>query len=147
MATLAYTSYSSKYILSRPDSRSDPIGGSEPSSGCETIYWDYLPFFFFFFITESKYHIHIQKNYHRSGDPQNLYTYTESHLHIQNCTFTFTNQSTEPTSSEPLLVCWPSCMRMFQTSSPVPTRIKNPSLQEKSELETEIRDGHLSVSK
>ena len=25
-------------LLSHPDSRSDPIGGSEPSSGCETIY-------------------------------------------------------------------------------------------------------------
>ena len=34
-------------------------------------------------------------------------------LQIQNCTFTFTNQSTEPTCSEPLQVCWPSCMRMF----------------------------------
>ena len=29
--------------LSRPDSRSVPIGGSEPSSGCEIIYWDSLP--------------------------------------------------------------------------------------------------------
>ena len=33
--------------MSRPDSRSDPIGGSEPSSGCETVYWDSLPDFFF----------------------------------------------------------------------------------------------------
>ena len=39
------------------------------------------------------------------------YTFTESHLQLQNCTFTFTNQSTEPTCSEPLLVCWPSSMR------------------------------------
>ena len=70
-------------------------------------------YFFFFFITESKYHIHIQKNYHRSGVHQNQYTYTESHLQIQNCTFTITNQSAEPTCSEPLLVCWPSCMRKF----------------------------------
>ena len=30
-------------VVSRPDSQSDPIGGSEPSSGCETIYWDSLP--------------------------------------------------------------------------------------------------------
>ena len=29
--------------MSRPDSRSDPNGGSEPSSGRETIYWDSLP--------------------------------------------------------------------------------------------------------
>ena len=27
--------------------------------------------------------------------------------------FYFTNQSTEPTCSEPLQVCWPSCMQMF----------------------------------
>ena len=36
--------------LSRPDSRSDQIGGSEPSSGCETIYWDSLPVFYFIFL-------------------------------------------------------------------------------------------------
>ena len=38
--------------LSRPRSWSDPIGESEPVSGCETIYWDsslYIYFFFFFF--------------------------------------------------------------------------------------------------
>ena len=46
--------------LSRPDFRSDPIGEFEPSSGYETIYWDSLPVFFFF-ITESKYHIHIKR--------------------------------------------------------------------------------------
>ena len=28
-------------------------------------------------------HLHLQKNYHRSGVPPNLYTYTESHLLIQ----------------------------------------------------------------
>ena len=39
------------------------------------------------------------------------YTFTESHLQFQNCTFTFTNQSTKPTCSEPFLVCWPSSMR------------------------------------
>ena len=110
--------------LSYPDSRSDSIGGSEPSSGCETIYWDSLPDFFFqkpnlyLWVWSTSYNrIKIsytyQKNYHRSGVHQNLYTFTESHLQIQNCTFTFTNQSTEPTCSEPLQVCWPSCMRMF----------------------------------
>ena len=35
--------------LSHPDSRSDPIGGSEASAGCETIYWDSFPDFFLFF--------------------------------------------------------------------------------------------------
>ena len=33
--------------LSHPDSQSDPIGGSEPVFGCENIYWDSLPDFFF----------------------------------------------------------------------------------------------------
>ena len=32
--------------LSRPYSRSDQIGGSESSSGCETQDWDFLPDFF-----------------------------------------------------------------------------------------------------
>ena len=36
--------------MSRPESRSDPIGGSKPSSGCETQDWDSLPDFFFFFL-------------------------------------------------------------------------------------------------
>ena len=36
-------------LMSHPDSRSYPIGGSEPSSGCETIYWDSLLVFFFFY--------------------------------------------------------------------------------------------------
>ena len=35
--------------LSRPRSRFDPIGESEPFSGCETIYWDSLFFFIFLF--------------------------------------------------------------------------------------------------
>ena len=38
----------SAHFLSHPDSRSGPIGGSEPSSESETIYWDSLPDFFFF---------------------------------------------------------------------------------------------------
>ena len=36
--------------LSRPRSWSDPIGESEPVSGCETIYWDF--FFSLFFFSE-----------------------------------------------------------------------------------------------
>ena len=33
----------------------------------------------------NKNHLHIQKNYHRSGVHQNLYTYTESHLYMYIC--------------------------------------------------------------
>ena len=84
--------------LSRPDSWSDPISESESVSGCEIIYWNSLPlffFFFFFFRSElilmgiqtifviTKNHLHIQKNYHRSGVHQNLYTNTKSHLLIE----------------------------------------------------------------
>ena len=94
--------------LSHPDSRSNPIGGSEPSSGYETINWDSLPFFFFFL--ELNLYLWVwPKSYNRIKISYT--TYTESHLHIQNCTFIFTNQSVEPTCSEPLLVCWPSNMR------------------------------------
>ena len=85
--------------------------------------WDSLPDFFskpnlYLWVWPTSYNIikisyTYQKNYHWSGVYQNLYTFIESHLQIQNCTFTFTNQSTKPTCSEPLQVCWPSCMRMF----------------------------------
>ena len=107
--------------LSHPDSRFDPIGGSEPSSGCETIYWDSLPDFFFkpnwyLWVWLTSYNriklsYTYQKNYHQSGVHQNLYTFTECYIQIQHCTFTFTNKSTEPTCSEPLQVCWPSSIR------------------------------------
>ena len=42
-----------KDMLSHPYSRSDPNGGSEPGVGRETIYWDSLPVFFFFFFSQS----------------------------------------------------------------------------------------------
>ena len=41
-----------------------------------------------------------------------IYTHLPSTIYKYNYTFTFTNQSTEPTCSEPLQVCWPSCMRI-----------------------------------
>ena len=64
-------------------------------------------------ITESKWYIQFKRTTTEVVSIK-IYTHiTESHLFIQNCTFTFTNQSTEPTCSEPLQVCWPSCMRMF----------------------------------
>ena len=77
--------------MSRPDSQSDSIGDPNRVPGHETIYWDSLPVFFFSDIGVSKSYDIIkisytyQKNYHRSGVHQNLYTYTESHLliHIQ----------------------------------------------------------------
>ena len=71
----------SRVRMSHPNSRSDPIGGSEPGSGRETIYWDSLPDFFFFYNRIKISHTY-QKNYHRSGVHQNLYTYTKSHLQI-----------------------------------------------------------------
>ena len=64
------------------------VRGARPYTG--TLY-----LFFFFLIAElipvgiqtifviTKNHLHIQKNYHRSGVHQNLYTYTKSHLLIQ----------------------------------------------------------------
>ena len=58
------------------------------------LYTGTLYLFFFF-------QIHIQKNYHRSGVHQNLYTYTESHLHIQKLYFQLHIQSVEPTVMNP----------------------------------------------
>ena len=107
--------------MSRLDSRPDPIGGSEPSSGCETQDWD--SFFFFFLkkptgtcgygphpITESKYYIHI----------------TESHLQIQNFTFTLQIRARNLHVANPYKCVGPIVCRCLLTSSPVPTRIKNP---------------------
>ena len=59
-------------ILSRPDSRSDPISGSEPVSGCETIYWDFLFYFYFFFRAELI-----------PVGIQTIFVVTKNHSHIQ----------------------------------------------------------------
>ena len=82
--------------------------------GRETIYWDSLPDFFLKSRTctcgYGPHLIHIKRT--TTGVVSiKIYTFIESHLQIQNCTFTFTNQSVEPTCSETLLVCWPSYMR------------------------------------
>ena len=50
---------------------------------------------------------------HRSGVHQNLYTYTEFHLHIQKLYFYIYKSERVTYCDEPLLVCWPSYMRMF----------------------------------
>ena len=98
----------------------DRVRGARPYTG--TLY---LIYYFFFksrtctcgygphIITESKWYIQIKRT--TTGVVSiKIYTHiTESHLFIQNCSFTFTNQSTEPTCSEPLQVCWPNCMQMF----------------------------------
>ena len=75
----------SRLVMSRPESRSDPIGGSEPSLGCETQDWDSLPDFFlkpnwYLWVWPTSYNIikilyTNQKNYHWSGVHQNLDTY------------------------------------------------------------------------
>ena len=85
-----------------PASLSDPIGGSEPKSGARdylyTIYILYctrtlIDMFFLRVVLVAvgiqtisvitKIILHIQKNYHRSGVHNNLYTYIKSHLLIQ----------------------------------------------------------------
>ena len=51
-----YTSSSRSVVasqVSRPRSWSDPIGESEPVSGCETIYWDSLFIYLFIFYFQS----------------------------------------------------------------------------------------------
>ena len=46
-------------FLSHPDSRFDPIGGSESSSGRKIIYWDSLPALSDFGISKSYNYINI----------------------------------------------------------------------------------------
>ena len=67
-------------------------------------------------ITESKYHIHIKRT--TTGVVSiKIYTHiTKSHLliHIQKQLYIPITYSERRTYyDEPLLVCWPSCMRMF----------------------------------
>ena len=108
--------------MSHPESRSDPIGGSESSSGCETQDWDSLPDFFFLksrtgtcgygplLITESKYHIHIPS-------PIHLYKTTLLQLQIRAWNLHVVN---------PYKCVGPAECGCLLMSSPVPTRIKNP---------------------
>ena len=90
-----------------PTRLADPnrVRGARPYTG--TLY---LMIFFLFFLKPNLYLWVWPTSYNII---KILYTFTKSHLQLLNCTFTFTNQSTEPTCSEPLQVCWPSCMRMF----------------------------------
>ena len=124
-------------LLSHPDSRFDPIDGSEPSLGCETIYWDSLPDFFFFsrtgtcgygphIITGSKYHIHIKRTttgvvsikiYTHLPSPIYKYKTVLLHLQIRTRNLHVVN---------PYKCVGPAVCGCFQTSSLVPTRIKNP---------------------
>ena len=109
-------------FLSHLDSRFDPIGGSEPSSRCKTQDQDSLLDNFFFLkptgtcgygphpIIESKYYIHI----------------TESHLQIQNFTFTLKSRARNLHVVNPYKCVGPTVCGCLLTSSPVPTQIKNP---------------------
>ena len=113
--------------MSHLDSRSDPIGGSELNSGCETIYWDSLPFFFsksnlYLWVWPTSYNrikYRVQnKNYHRSG-VYSIYTHALSPIYIYKTVILHLQlhySERRTYCDEPLLVCWPSCMRMFSDS-------------------------------
>ena len=78
------------------------VRGARPYTG--TLY--------FFFFLENQNIIYIYKRTTTGVVSIKFYTHILSPIYIyKNCTFKFTNQSAEPTCSEPLLVCWPSCMR------------------------------------
>ena len=64
-------------LIPGPTRLADPNRGRGARPYTETLY-----FFFFFFNNRIKISYTYQKNYHRSGVHQNLYTHTESHLHI-----------------------------------------------------------------
>ena len=106
--------------LSHPESRSDPIGGSEPVSETRD---SGLGLFFFFFlnrtdtcgygphlITGSKYHIHLQSP---------IYIYKTELLQIQ-------IRARSLHVVNPYKCVGPAVCGCLLMSSPVPTRIKNP---------------------
>ena len=118
-------------MLSHPDSRFDPIGGSEPSSGCETIYWDSSPVLSNVGMSKSYNCINISYTKLQNKTTTVVvfsvsYTYSsEFHLHIQNYTFHLHDQSTEPTVMNPYSCAGPAeCGRSLSPS--VPTRIEKP---------------------
>ena len=100
--------------VSHPDSRSDLIRGSELSPGHETLDWDSLPLFLFFFLkaelvpvgTQTIFVItkiiYIYKRTTTRVVSIKIYTHILSPIYIyKNCTFTFTNKSARHTCSEP----------------------------------------------
>ena len=122
--------------VSRPDSRSDPIGGSESVSGFENTYWDSLPDFFFqsrtytcgygpHLITESKYHIHIKRT--TTGVVSiKIYTHLPSPIYKYNTVLLYLQiRARNVHVVNPFKCVGPTVCRCFQTSSPVPTWIKN----------------------
>ena len=120
--------------MSRPDSRSDPIGGSKPRSGCETIYWDSL--LTFSDIGGPKSYNRIKILYTKLQNKTTTvvvftlsYTYSsESYLHIQNYTLHLHDKSTEPTMMNPYSCAGPAeCGRSLSPSF-VPTQIEKPVL-------------------
>ena len=107
--------------MSRPESRSDPIGGSEPVSGTRDSGLGLLNLIFFLkaelylwvwptSYNLIKYFIHI----------------TESHLQIQNFTFTLQIRARNLHVVNPYKCVGPAVCGCLLMSSPVPTRIKNP---------------------
>ena len=85
------------FTVSHLDSRSDLNGEIQTESGARDYILGLIDLFFLRAelvpvgygpnsytnnLCNNKNHLHIQKNYHRSGVHQNLYTYTESHLLI-----------------------------------------------------------------
>ena len=117
--------------MSHPDSRSDPIGGSEPSSGRKTEYWDSLPALSYIGVSRSYNCINMLYTKVQNKTTTVVvftvsYTYSpESHLHIQNYIFHLHDQSAEPIMMNPYSCVGPAeCGRSLSPSS-VPTRIKN----------------------
>ena len=86
--------------LSRPDSRSDPIGESEPVSGSERLYL--ILFTCFFFFSELNLYLWVYKQFFCNN--QNSFTYTNTYT----CTYLIqTSEITEKSAGEHLSLRWP----------------------------------------
>ena len=109
-------------LMSHPDSRSDLDGGSEPGSGCETIYWDSVPALSDIGVPKSYNCINmLYTKIQNKTTTVVVFTVShtsnhESHLHIQKLYIYIYRSKSRTYSDEPLLECWPSRMRKITIS-------------------------------
>ena len=106
-------------FLSHPDSWSDPlrdpnrVRGARPYTGTFFLSRIYTCGYGPHLITESKYHIHIKRTTTGVASIK-IYIHILSLIHLyKNYIFNIYKSEHGTYCDEPLLVCWPSCMRMF----------------------------------
>ena len=116
-------------FMSHPDPRSDPNGGSEPSPGRETIYWDSLicslseltlvPIFLFIYTISviTKNHLHIYKRTTIGVVSIKIYTHILSPIYLYIYISNTNHQRLQKQCSEHLSLNWPALLMWEVLSS------------------------------